>query len=375
MGCSFLDSTREMIQQKGWKRLLLAVSGGLDSICLAHYFICNQETLGIEWLGIAHVHHGLRECTADLDAELVEQFAKAQGVPFFRKNLDGSALKDAEGSLEENARKARYDALSQIIAEIKGRSRLKAGMTKCEQSGMTKCEQSGMTNPFKIDAILTAHHAGDQAETMYMRLRRGVTMAGLTGISVVRKSCTVSPAIFRPFLNVSRGQLLEYARQNNLKWREDESNSDTRFTRNLIRHTLLPNLEQNIPEAAQQLCRIATLASTAYNKTLAAADILFTPLIVPRSPLPQGVTEEPDEVAKCTKVLVLDTRKGKVSLSGGKDEILRLWLDKLGFRFPVGTFKGKALLNDLRNLSYRSRFIVKKRHIIWICDKTASMSL
>ncbi len=361
-----------MIQQKGWKRLLLAVSGGLDSMCLAHYFIHNKDALGLEWVGIAHVHHGLREGSANLDAELVQQFANAQGTPFFRKNLDGSALKDAEGSLEENARKARYEALMQIVSELQGRSPIKSGMTAMEKSGMTAMEPSGMSASF---VIVTAHHAGDQAETMYMRLRRGVTMAGLTGISVVRKSCTVSPAIFRPFLNVSRGQLLEYARQNNLKWREDESNSDTRFTRNLIRHTLLPNLEQNIPEAAQQLCRIASLASTAYNKTLAAADILFTPLIVPRSPLPQGVTEEPDEVAKCTKVLVLDTRKGKVSLSGGKDEILRLWLDKLGFRFPVGTFKGKALLNDLRNLSYRSRFIVKKRHIIWICDKIASMSL
>ena len=98
------------IRRHGFKRLLLAVSGGLDSICLAHYFIANRETLGIEWLGIAHVHHGLREGTADRDAAFVEAFAKTHDVPFFLKKLDGEALKNAEGSLEENARDARYNS-------------------------------------------------------------------------------------------------------------------------------------------------------------------------------------------------------------------------------------------------------------------------
>lgn len=122
-------SIKEFIQQKGWKRLLLAVSGGLDSICLAHFFICNKADLGLEWVGIAHVHHGLREGSADGDAKFVKNFADKLSAPFFIKHLDGNALKKAEGSLEENARKARYDALNQIIAEVQGRSRLKAGMT------------------------------------------------------------------------------------------------------------------------------------------------------------------------------------------------------------------------------------------------------
>jgi Predicted ATPase of the PP-loop superfamily implicated in cell cycle control len=74
------------IRHYGFKRLLLAVSGGLDSICLAHYFIENKEVLGIEWLGIAHVHHGLREGTADRDAAFVETFAKSHNVPFSWKS-------------------------------------------------------------------------------------------------------------------------------------------------------------------------------------------------------------------------------------------------------------------------------------------------
>jgi len=341
-------SIKDYIQQNGWKRLLLAVSGGLDSICLAHFFICNKAALGLEWVGIAHVHHGLREESADRDAEFVKNFADKLNTPFFVKNLDGNALKKAEGSLEENARKARYSAL-QEFAEINN-----------------------------ADAILTAHHSGDQAETMYMRLRRGVTLAGLSGMRITRplqvcdKNCENAPVIYRPFLNVTRSELESYAKQNSLQWREDESNSDTRFTRNQIRHSLLPNLEKAAPEATQQLCRIAALAGPAYDKAMAAADKIFAPLVVPRSPLPQDVAEEPSEVADCTRVLVLDTRKAKVALSNGKDELFRLWLDKQGFRFPLETFKGKALLNDLKNLSFRSRFIVKKRHIIWICDKLTS---
>ena len=105
------------IRRHGFKRLLLAVSGGLDSICLAHYFIANRDALGIEWLGIAHVHHGLREGTADRDAKFVEEFAKSHNVPFFLKRLDGEALKGAEGSLEENARDARYKALVDIALD------------------------------------------------------------------------------------------------------------------------------------------------------------------------------------------------------------------------------------------------------------------
>ena len=234
-------SIQKRIHDHGFKRLLLAVSGGLDSICLAHYFICNKERLGIEWLGIAHVHHGLREGTADRDAAFVEAFAKAHDIPFFLKKLDGETLKNAEGSLEENARDARYKAL---------------------QEAAENC-----------DAIVTAHHAGDQAETMYMRLRRGTTLAGLKGIQEVRGN------IYRPFLNVTRADLLAYARENNLEWCEDESNSDVTFARNKVRHEFLPQLEKECPGAATQLCRIAQLADKAYAKVMNAGESLFAPVL------------------------------------------------------------------------------------------------
>lgn len=379
----------ENIRHYGFKRLLLAVSGGLDSICLAHYFIENKEALGIEWLGIAHVHHGLREGTADRDAAFVETFARKYNVPFFLKKLDGEALKAMDGSLEENARDARYKALMEI-----------ASRASCLEPRAS---------------IVTAHHAGDQAETMFMRLHRGTTLAGLRGIQEIRvlgnsqgvaglaseaplegvmedraTGCNqgdTSPLIinhpssiinhqskfiYRPFLSVTREDLLAYAREHNLTWCEDESNSDVNFARNKVRHELLPQLEKICPGATAQLCRIASLADRAYKKVLDAADKLYAPAIVP----PDAWPFEPS-CAKYGKVLALDA--GALASIPPYPELLRLWLDSRGFRFPVDTFAKPNPIytgnsQTLRTLSFRTRFIEKCRHIVWIYDSNTILA-
>ena len=406
------DSIAENIRHYGFKRLLLAVSGGLDSICLAHYFIENKEALGIEWLGIAHVHHGLREGTADRDAAFVKVFAKSHNVPFFLKKLDGEALKAMDGSLEENARDARYKALVEIAHS-------------CEQSAVSNEEKeipasAGMTeknveprasSPEPRTSIVTAHHAGDQAETMFMRLRRGTTLAGLRGIQSLRAmSCELSamsceqsamsneeketPAsagmteknvepcasnlvprasyLFRPLLNVTREDLLAYASEHNLTWCEDESNADVNFARNKVRHKSLPQLEKSCPGATAQLCRIASLADRAYKKVLDTADKLYAPAIVP----PDAWPFEPS-CAKYGKVLALDA--GALASIPPHPELLRLWLDSRGFRFPVDTFAKPNPIytgnsQTLRTLSFRTRFIEKCRHIVWIYDSNTILA-
>lgn len=325
-----LDLTQN-IRRHGFKRLLLAVSGGLDSICLAHYFIKNREALGIEWLGIAHVHHGLREGTSDRDAAFVEAFARKYNVPFFLKKLDGESLKNAEGSLEENARDARYKAL---------------------QEAAENC-----------DAIVTAHHAGDQAETMYMRLRRGTTLAGLKGIQEVRDN------IYRPFLNVTRAELLAYTRENNLEWCEDESNSDVKFARNKVRHEFLPQLEKESPGAATQLCRIALLADKAYAKVMNAGESLFAPVL--RAVNADADIHQHDMWAG----IALDKKKlRKVLLaheSTDLSEMFRLWLSEQGFRFPIGFFYSQTEPAHVKipvRAAYRKRSIVKKGSTVLICE-------
>ena len=397
-----LASIKRRIHDYGFKRLLLAVSGGLDSICLAHYFIENKESLGIEWLGIAHVHHGLREGTADRDAAFVETFAKSHNVPFFLKKLDGEALKTIEGSLEENARDARYKALVDIALDPS--TPLHSAQ---DDNTIFRLSSVGASAPFSRLIIVTAHHAGDQAETMFMRLRRGTTLAGLRGIQPLRamsnersaesneeketpasagmteecvanqasrlKPCASSPEprasyLFRPLLSVTREDLLAYARKHNLTWCEDESNSDVNFARNKVRHESLPQLEKSCPGATAQLCRIASLADRAYKKVLDAADKLYAPAIVP----PDAWPFEPS-CAKYGKVLALDA--GALSSIPPYPELLRLWLDSRGFRFPVDTFAKPNPIytgnsQTLRTLSFRTRFIEKCRHIVWIYDSS-----
>lgn len=372
-------SIQKRIHDHGFKRLLLAVSGGLDSICLAHYFICNKEALGIEWLGIAHVHHGLRVGTADRDAAFVEAFAKTHNIPFFLKKLDGEALKNAEGSLEENARDARYRALAEITQD---------DSFLPHKTSYLKGSVATDLIPHTSLVIVTAHHAGDQAETMYMRLRRGTTLAGLRGIQETRelfdvecemwneKEITTHYAphithfIYRPFLNVTRAELLAYARENNLEWCEDESNSDVKFARNKVRHEFLPQLEKESPGANAQLCRIAPLADKAYTKVIAKCDAIF------RETLRQapGDTTPFSHLTPHTIIALNKKALRKILLAHADadlSEMFRLWLSKQGFRFPIGFFydqKEPAHVKIPVRAAYRKRSIVKNGSTVLICE-------
>lgn len=345
-----LDLTQN-IRRHGFKRLLLAVSGGLDSICLAHYFIANREALGIEWLGIAHVHHGLREGTADRDAKFVEAFAGKHNVPFFLKKLDGEALKNAEGSLEENARDARYKALVDIALDPSASPQDDAPRISYPTSSI-------INHPSSI--IVTAHHAGDQAETMYMRIRRGTTLAGLRGIQETRE--LNGTILYRPLLNVSREDLLAYARENNLTWCEDESNADVKFARNAVRHETLPRLEQECPGATEQLCRMAEIADRAYAKAIAKCEEVFGNAIL-------------DGGSGSATTLVLDKKKLNKVLRehAGADmaELFRLWLSEQGLRFPIGFFYGEsepAHVKIPHRSAYRRRSVAKNGQTIQICE-------
>lgn len=317
------------------------------------------------------MHHGLREGTADRDAAFVEAFARKHNVPFFLKKLDGVELKNAEGSLEEKARDARYKALVEVFNETED-PRLRGDDNK--------------------DVIVTAHHAGDQAETMYMRLRRGTTLAGLRGIQPLRaldsightcaSRCGVtqqaslliinhqSKFIYRPFLNVTRKELLAYARENNLTWCEDESNADVKFARNKVRHDLLPLLERECPGAKAQLCRIAELADRAYAKVIAKGEAVFDSILVKQDPSTPLRFAQDD-----THTITLDKKKLNKILREHADadlsEMFRLWVAEQGFRFPIGFFYGPkepAHVKIPHRAAYRKRSVAKIGHTIKICE-------
>lgn len=196
----------------GGGRLLLAVSGGADSMAMLEAVQCLQKAglLRME-LAVGHVNHQLRGAASDGDAQFVEEEAGRRGLPFLSRTADASGY-------------ARQYRLSVETAARVLRLRLLAEMARCWQA----------------DAVATAHQQDDQAETVIFRMLRGTSFRGLCGI---RPSVRLEGVRFvRPMLTVSRERILEYCREKHLCWREDATNVDCGFARNRIRHRLLPFL-------------------------------------------------------------------------------------------------------------------------------------
>ena len=190
-------------------KIAIALSGGVDSIVLFHLLVTEYKDSYKE-LVVFHINHGLREESYE-EAEFVEKFVKDFDVKFYKEELNMSDLeRDSHTSEEMLARELRYQAFNK--------------MAKLE--GVTK--------------LLTAHHKNDQVENILMRLLTGrsidhslaiyeeIEMAGLT--------------IYRPLLNSLKAELEEYARENNLHYYVDATNFDTDYTRNNIRHNIVPLL-------------------------------------------------------------------------------------------------------------------------------------
>lgn len=187
------------------KRLFVACSGGLDSICLTHLlFNLNFD------LHIIHVNYQLRGINSDEDANFVEAFCEKLGIPFEKRTINLSAqLKDG-GNLQEVARNYRYDWFNEIL------------------------------NENSDNVVLLAHHANDQVETFFLNLGR---KSGVMGLSCMPEE---HHRIYRPLLHYAKEDLLEYATNENIEWREDASNASSKYRRNLLRNEILPFLNTNI---------------------------------------------------------------------------------------------------------------------------------
>ncbi|NOX37236.1 MAG: tRNA lysidine(34) synthetase TilS [Calditrichaeota bacterium] len=187
--------------------VLVAVSGGIDSVVLLHLFLEWQPLLHLR-LGVAHVHHGLRGAAADADARFVAELAQKLELPFYEERVPvRDFAREHRLSLEEAGRVLRESALNRIA------------------------EQQA------FERIATAHHLNDQLETIFLRLLTGTGFEGLAGI------WREKGRFIRPLLFASRGEIEAYARSRGLTFREDASNRDLRYLRNRIRHRLLPFLE------------------------------------------------------------------------------------------------------------------------------------
>jgi len=215
-------------------RLAIAVSGGADSVALLRALAERSAELGLV-LHAAHLHHGLRGADADGDRDFCRELAGKLGVPFHEARVDtesearaNPATGKAAETIEEAARRLRYSWFRKLMFET------------------------------PLNAIATAHTLDDQAETVLAKFLRGAWTEGLAGISPVLEF--PEGRIVRPLLGATRAEVEAYLRALGQDWREDSTNRHVTFTRNRIRHELLPILEGWNPRLREHLAQMAELA-------------------------------------------------------------------------------------------------------------------
>jgi tRNA(Ile)-lysidine synthase len=189
------------------KKLLIAISGGLDSVVLARLFHSLHHAISL-----AHCNFNLRGLESDKDAEFVNEIGKELGLKTYttRFNTDAYASKN-KISTQIAARELRYQWFQELIVA------------------------------HEFDYVLTAHHADDNLETFLINLTRGTGLEGFTGIPAVNNT------IVRPLLIFSREEIEQFAKENSIAWREDQSNAATKYIRNKIRHQIIPVLKEINP--------------------------------------------------------------------------------------------------------------------------------
>ena len=238
-------------------RVLAAVSGGADSMCLLEVLRELRDRAGLQ-IAVLHVHHGLRE-SADGDLLYVAKYCEDAGIPFEAVHVDAAGYAASCGlSVEEAARKLRYEALEQA-AERWDRELLlmrdEELLTRQDREGFSRQDRE-LPSPVQEECrIAVAHHIEDQAETVLFNLVRGSRLTGLRGM------LPVNGRIIRPLLTCSREEIEEFLKVRGISWREDETNEDVRYSRNLIRKEVMPLLEQINISAREHIARAAEEAA------------------------------------------------------------------------------------------------------------------
>ncbi|MBI4424735.1 MAG: tRNA lysidine(34) synthetase TilS [Elusimicrobia bacterium] len=214
-------------------RVLVAVSGGPDSVCLADFLARLAGRRGLE-LRLAHFDHGLRGRSARRDEASVRRLAARLGLPLAVRRLPVAAFARRERrSLEDSGRALRYRALRSLARR------------------------------YRCSKVATGHLQDDQAETVLLHLLRGSRAEGLAGIPA-RRALGPGVEVVRPLLCLARDEVLGYLRYRELPWREDPTNREPRFRRNWVRHELLPLLAARAPGLRERLAAMAEELGAAF---------------------------------------------------------------------------------------------------------------
>ena len=218
------------------RSLVVAVSGGADSLALLHSLL-NVMDMARGRLHVAHLDHDFRGREAEEDARFVSQVARDLGLPATVEKGDAAAYQKEAGlsSFEEAAREVRYTFLTRVAKDV------------------------------GASAVSTGHTADDLAETVLMHILRGSGVHGLRGMAEHSKwrsrGGVTEGLLFRPLLEVTKADTETYCRQRGIVYRNDTGNLAPRFTRNRVRHRLLPSLQEYNPRVREALLRLARSAA------------------------------------------------------------------------------------------------------------------
>ncbi|HFB52371.1 MAG TPA: tRNA lysidine(34) synthetase TilS, partial [Anaerolineae bacterium] len=209
--------------------VVVAVSGGADSVCLLDVLRRLAPALNLK-LHVAHLNHQLRGDAAAADADFVRDLARRWQLPVTIGQADVAQLaRQQKKSVEDAARAARYDFLRQVARKI------------------------------HAEKIAVGHNADDQSETVLLHFLRGAGLDGLRGMLPRTPQPDGGAPLIRPLLEIPRTEIEAYCRAQNLPFRTDATNRDENFTRNRVRHSLLPLLETFNPNIRAALRRTAAL--------------------------------------------------------------------------------------------------------------------
>ena len=193
--------------------LLVAVSGGIDSMCLLQFLYANNYEVSV-----AHINYRLRDGESEQDQQLVESYCQSKGISCYVYELTSAQIGSLKsGNLQEKARDIRYDFFNKVIREQ------------------------------QLDHLCVAHHGDDQIETMLINMTRGANLTGLTAMHAQVDH------VRRPFLCITKGDIVEYAKQNQVPYRLDKSNLRSDYERNFIRNEMLDPLYSEIPRSKNGL--------------------------------------------------------------------------------------------------------------------------
>lgn len=233
------------------------LSGGKDSVCLLYNLLALQKKLGIKVVAI-NVEHGIRGEESVLDTEFCQSLCQKLNVPLKVYKVEAPKLaKKQKLTLEEAARKLRYQSFNEAI-------------------------DSGF-----CDAVATAHHLGDNVETMLFNLFRGTSLSGLKGMDEI----CYGGKIIRPMLGVDKKEIDNFVNKHQIEYKVDSTNFDNDYSRNYIRNVILPTIEQKFPAYKKALARLSQSVKSDddYLYSLAKEIVTFdknTAVIKPTQDLP-----------------------------------------------------------------------------------------